>query len=106
MSERHEVRLDEMADPVRLGVLKSVFADPERLRPGTTRAALTAKAAAEFAELAGQLRTRGNYLQTVAHFINRLVTAMRVESATQRPCPHHRPTFPAWLAWLSFDRRT
>jgi type II restriction/modification system DNA methylase subunit YeeA len=73
VSERHEVRLDEMADPVRLGVLKSVFADPERLRPGTTRAALTAKAAAEFAELAGQLRTRGNAPQAVAHFINRLV---------------------------------
>ena len=60
VSERHEVRLEELADPIRLGVLKTVFADPERLRPGTTRAALTAKAAAEFAELAGQLRTRGN----------------------------------------------
>ena len=73
VSERHEVRLDELADPIRLGVLKSVFADPERLRPGTTRAALTAKAAAEFAELAGQLRTRGNAPQAVAHFVNRLV---------------------------------
>ena len=73
VSERHEVRLEELADPIRLGVLKSVFADPERLRPGTTRAALTAKAAAEFAELAGQLRTRGNAPQAVAHFVNRLV---------------------------------
>ena len=65
--------MEELADPIRLGVLKSVFADPERLRPGTTRAALTAKAAAEFAELAGQLRTRGNAPQAVAHFVNRLV---------------------------------
>jgi len=73
VSERHEVRLEEMADPARLGVLKSVFADPERLRPGKTRAALTAQAAAEFAELAGQLRTRGNAPQAVAHFVNRLV---------------------------------
>jgi type II restriction/modification system DNA methylase subunit YeeA len=73
VSERHEVLLEEMADPVRLGVLKSVFADPERLRPGTTRAALTAKAAAEFAELAGRLRSRGNDPQAVAHFVNRLV---------------------------------
>ena len=73
VSERHEVRLDEIADPIRLGVLKSVFADPERLRPGTTRAALTAKAAAEFAELAGRLRSRGNDPQVVAHFVNRLV---------------------------------
>ena len=73
VSERHEVRLEEIANPVRLGVLKSVFADPERLRPGTTRAALTAKAAAEFAELAGRLRNRGNHPQVVAHFVNRLV---------------------------------
>jgi type II restriction/modification system DNA methylase subunit YeeA len=73
VSERYEVRLEEMGDPVRLGVLKSVFADPDRLRPGKTRAALTAQAAAEFAELAGQLRTRGNNPQAVAHFVNRLV---------------------------------
>ncbi len=73
VSERHEVRLEEMADPSRLGVLKAVFADPERLRPGKTLAALTAEAAAEFAELAGRLRSRGNDPQTVAHFVNRLV---------------------------------
>ena len=73
VSERHEVRLEEIADPIRLGLLKSVFADPERLRPGTTRAALTAKAAADFAELAGRLRSRGNDPQGVAHFVNRLV---------------------------------
>ena len=46
------------SDSIRLGVLKSVFSDPERLRPGKTRAALTAQAAAEFAELAGRLRNR------------------------------------------------
>ncbi len=73
VSERHDIRLEEFSDPVRLGVLKSVFADPERLRPQTTRAALTAKAAAEFAELAGRLRTRGHDAQAVAHFVNRLV---------------------------------
>ena len=56
VSERHEVLLNELADPIRLGVLKSVFSDPERLLPNKTRAALTAQAAAEFAELAGRLR--------------------------------------------------
>ena len=44
----------------RLGLLKSVFSDPERLLPNKTRAALTAQAAAEFAELAGRLRDRSN----------------------------------------------
>ncbi|MEI9986137.1 MAG: DNA methyltransferase [Aliidongia sp.] len=73
VSERHEVHLDEMADPARLAVLKAVFADPDRLRPTKTRTALTAEAAAEFAELAQRLRARGNDPQTVAHFVNRLV---------------------------------
>lgn len=73
VSERHEVLLNELADPIRLGVLKSVFSDPERLLPNKTRAALTAQAAAEFAELAGRLRNRGNDPQTVVHFVNRLV---------------------------------
>ena len=73
VSERHEVMLNELADPIRLGVLKSVFSDPERLLPNKTRAALTAQAAAEFAELAGRLRNRGDDPQTVVHFVNRLV---------------------------------
>ena len=85
VSERHEVRLEEISDPARLGVLKSVFADPERLRPGTTRAALTAKAAAEFAELAGRLRTRGHDPQVVAHFVNRLVFCLFADDVSLLP---------------------
>ena len=85
VSERHEVRLDEMADPVRLAVLKAVFADPERLRPGKTRAALTAEAAADFAELARRLRERGNAPQTVAHFVNRLVFCLFADDVDLLP---------------------
>ncbi|MBV9734812.1 MAG: class I SAM-dependent DNA methyltransferase [Acidisphaera sp.] len=85
VSERHEIRLEEMADPGRLAVLKAVFADPERLRPGKTRAALTAEAAAEFAELAGRLRGRGNDPQTVAHFVNRLVFCLFADDVDLLP---------------------
>jgi hypothetical protein len=85
VSERHEVRLDEMADPARLGVLKAVFANPERLRPGKTREALTAEAAATFAELAGRLRGRGNDPQTVAHFVNRLVFCLFADDVDLLP---------------------
>jgi hypothetical protein len=41
--------------------------------PGTTRQALTEKAAGEFAELARRLREREHDPQVVAHFVNRLV---------------------------------
>ncbi len=85
VSERHEVRLDEMADPLRLGVLKSVFSDPDRLRPGKTRAALTAEAASDFAELARRLRDRGNDPQAVAHFVNRLVFCLFADDVDLLP---------------------
>lgn len=85
VSERHEVRLDEMADPARLDVLKAVFSDPDRLRPGKTRAALTSEAAAEFAELAGRLRVRGYAPQTVAHFVNRLVFCLFADDVDLLP---------------------
>ncbi len=73
VSERHDVPLADIADPARLDLLRSVFTDPERLRPGKTRAVLTAEAASDFAELALRLRQRGRDPQSVAHFINRLV---------------------------------
>ena len=85
VSERHEVLLEEMADPARLVMLKAVFADPERLRPSTTRAALTAKAAADFAELAGRLRRRGTDPQMVAHFVNRLVFCLFADDVNLLP---------------------
>ena len=85
VSERHEVRLDELADPRRLALLKAVFADPDRLRPGKTRAALTAEAAARFAELAGRLRDRGHDAQAVAHFTNRLVFCLFADDVDLLP---------------------
>ncbi len=73
VSDRIEIGLAELAVPRRLQVLKQVFSDPVQLRPGKTRAAVTADAAGRFAMLAGQLRDRGHDPQAVAHFVNRLV---------------------------------
>ena len=85
ISERHELSLDGLADPRNLALLKAVFADPERLRPGKTRAALTAHAAVEFAELARRLRTRGHDPQAVAHFVNRLVFCLFADDVDLLP---------------------
>jgi type II restriction/modification system DNA methylase subunit YeeA len=62
-----------------------VLSDPERLRPGKTRQALTEQAAAEFAKLAQRLRERGHLSETVAHFINRLVFCMFAEDVDLLP---------------------
>jgi hypothetical protein len=76
VTETHEIPLAELANPLRLRLLKWAFADPEQLRPRRTRQALTEDAAAEFAELARRLRVRGHDPQVVAHFVNRLVFCM------------------------------
>ena len=75
VSQTHEFDLDDLADHATRDRLKWAFSDPERLRPGVTRPALTEQAAA-FASVAQALRARGHDPQAVAHFINRLVFCM------------------------------
>jgi type II restriction/modification system DNA methylase subunit YeeA len=71
-TERHDILLDDLRRPEARALLKSAFSDPDRLRPDTTRQALTEKAAAEFADIARRLRDRGHDPQAVAHFLARL----------------------------------
>jgi hypothetical protein len=52
VSEVHEFALDDVRDITVRQKLKWALSDPERLRPGKTRQALTEEAAAEFARLA------------------------------------------------------
>ena len=76
VSRTHEFALDDLADAATRDRLKWAFADPERLRPGETRQALTERAAASFASVAQALRERGHDPPAVAHFVNRLVFCM------------------------------
>jgi type II restriction/modification system DNA methylase subunit YeeA len=85
VSEVHEFSLDDLRDANVRQKLKWVFSDPERLKPGKTRQALTEEAAAEFAKLAQRLRDRGHAAETVAHFINRLVFCMFAEDVDLLP---------------------
>jgi type II restriction/modification system DNA methylase subunit YeeA len=85
ISEVHEYGLDDLRDANVRQKLKWVFSDPEHLKPGKTRQALTEEAAAEFAKLAQRLRDRGNNPESVAHFINRLVFCMFAEDVDLLP---------------------
>ncbi len=76
VSKTYEFGLDDLADASTRDRLKWAFADPERLRPGETRQALTERVAASFAALAHSLRERGHDAHAVAHFVNRLVFCM------------------------------
>ncbi len=79
VSETYEFTLDDLFDAANRDKLKWAMSDPERLRPGETRQALTERAAATFASLAQSLRWRGHDGQAVAHFVNRLVFCMFAE---------------------------
>jgi len=56
-----------------LEVLRAVFTDPERLKPGLTTAEVTEEAAAQFSKLAESLRARGVPSERAAHFLMRLL---------------------------------
>ena len=79
VSVRHELALEDLADAAVRDKLKWAMSDPERLRPGESRQALTERAATAFAALAQALRARGHDPQQVAHFVNRLVFCMFAE---------------------------
>ena len=85
VSATHEFALDDLADAASRDKLKWAMSDPERLRPGESRQALTERAAATFAELAQSLRERGHAPQAVAHFVNRLVFCMFAEDVGLLP---------------------
>ena len=85
VSVTHELTLDDLVDGATRDKLKWAMSDPERLRPGETRQAVTERAAATFAELAQGLRDRGHDPQAVAHFVNRLVFCMFAEDVGLLP---------------------
>ena len=76
VSATYTVELDDLADAASRDKLKWAFSDPERLRPGQTRQALTEQVAESFAMVAQGLRSRGHDPQAVARFVNRIVFCM------------------------------
>jgi len=85
VSKTYEFGLDDLADAATRDRLKWAFSDPERLRPGETRQALTERVAASFAKLAQALRERGHDPHVVAHFVNRLVFCMFADDVRLLP---------------------
>jgi len=81
----HRIDIDDLRDAGKRDILKWVFSDPERLKPGRTRRELTEDVAREFAQLAWKLQSRGHEPQAVAHFVNRLVFCMFAQDVALLP---------------------
>jgi len=83
--ETHTILLEEIGTQENLQKLHWLFTDPERLRPGQTRDAVTEKVAKAFASIAQNLRDSGHEPQAVAHFVNRLLFCMFAEDIELLP---------------------
>lgn len=81
----YSLALSDLADARKREILRWVFAEPEKLRPGVTRAMVTVQAAERFSELAHRLQSRGYAPQQVAHFLNRTIFAMFAEDVGLLP---------------------
>lgn len=81
----HEVCLDGLGEPGSLDVLRAVFHDPGRLKPGKTRVAITKEAADRFASLALTIGGRRTEPQRVAQFLDRLVFCLFAEDVGLLP---------------------
>ena len=83
--EVHVLPLDALAEPRSRQLLKWAFTEPERLRPGRTRAQVTAEAAGTLAELASALRARGHPSLAVAHFLTQCLFCLFAEDVGLLP---------------------
>ena len=79
VSVAHEIPLERLGDPRSLEILRAVFFDPEKLRPGKTSVAITQEAAQHFADMAESMRKRGLDSADVAHFLDRVVFCLFAE---------------------------
>ncbi len=84
-TEIHEVELNELGDPRSLEILRAVFRDPEKLRPGSTSESITTEAAQRIGEIAGNMRERGLDSEEVAHFLDRIVFCLFAEDIDLLP---------------------
>jgi len=75
----YEITLLNLKQPENLEIVRALFHDPQKLRPGVSREAITEKAAQRLAAVAQRLRDRGFEPQAVARFLDRIVFCLFAE---------------------------
>ncbi len=83
--EPREIRIEQLADPATLQLLRWVFTDPGKLRPEKSTATITEAAAGQFAAIAKSMRHRGLDGQQVAHFLVQCLFCMFAEDENVLP---------------------
>jgi len=81
----HDISLKDLHKPENLEIVRAVFHDPEKLKPGTTREAITQDAARRIGDIAQTMRARGLDPHDVAQFLDRIVFALFAEDVNLLP---------------------
>lgn len=77
--------LDDLKDPAARELLRTVFTDPYRFRPGKTVQQLTEDVASTFALIADRMRARGIDPRRAAHFLTQCVFCFFADDAGLLP---------------------
>jgi hypothetical protein len=75
----YTLTLDDLLKPESINILKTVFFNPEQLKPQITIEGVTREAASQFSRLADNLRKYGSDPQEIAHFLIRLLFCLFAE---------------------------
>jgi type II restriction/modification system DNA methylase subunit YeeA len=84
-TKKYSFELEDLADPEKFKILRSVFHDPDALKPARTRAMITAEAAKKFQTISDALQHRNPDREAVAHFVNQLVFCFFADSVKLLP---------------------
>jgi hypothetical protein len=84
-SEKTVLSLEDLKDPAVRGLLRTVFTDPYRFRPGKTVQQLTEDVASTFALIADRMRARGVEPRRAAHFLTQCVFCFFADDAGLLP---------------------
>jgi len=85
VSITHEISLEKLGEPRNLEIIRAVFFDPEKLKPGKTSEAVTQEAAEQVAGIAEFMRKRGIESEKAAHFLDRIVFCQFAEDVGLLP---------------------
>lgn len=81
----HTIKTADIAEPRSIELLRAMFFDPEKLKPGITSVTVTKEAAGKLANLALTLRKRGLPATDIARFLDRVVFALFAEDVQLLP---------------------
>jgi type II restriction/modification system DNA methylase subunit YeeA len=81
----YEFELEDLAEPRHFETLRRVFFEPDKLKSGRDRQALTRDAADKFQAVSDSLQKRVAERETVAHFVNQLVFCFFAQSVALLP---------------------